>query len=140
MKLLRLSLIALAAVASLRAAAPDALPSQVFSWDKLAVQKTATGEKRDVVDSPTQTLAKLSAHISTLNPGERSSAPRLHLQEEVIFVKEGQIEATFDGHTAIAGPGSMIFFEAHAVTSMKNVGTTPATYLVLNYFPQLAAK
>ena len=118
------------------ASSPGLVPSQVFSWDKMAIVKTPTGERRDVVDGPTATLGALRAHISTLNPGERSSAPRLHEQEEVIFVKDGQIEATYDGQTAVAAPGSLIFFAPHAVTSLKNVGTTPATYLELNYTPR----
>lgn len=119
------------------APAPD-LPSQVFAWDSMKPVPTPTGERRDAMNAPTSTLSKLACHISTLRPGERSSAPRLHPQEEFIIVKEGTIEATFDGRTALAPAGSIIFFAAGATTSMKNVGTVPATYYVLNYFAKTA--
>ena len=115
------------------------LPSQVFSWEAMKPVATPTGERRDVINGPSSTLEKLHCHISTLRPGERSSAPRLHPQEEVIIVKEGTIEAEYDGHTSVATAGSIIYFAAGAVTAMKNVGTTPATYYVLNYFPKKAA-
>jgi len=125
--------------------APAALPpaklaSGVHEWDKLAVTKTAKGVRRDVFDGPTTALDKAHCHITTLNPGEVSGDPTLHHQEEVIIVKEGQVEATFDGKTQTAGPGSVIFFAANAVTRLKNIGTTPATYIVFYYYTPLTPK
>src|SRR3954462_13441332 len=73
------------------------LTSDVYAWEKLVATPSATGARRAVLDGPTTTLDKLHVHISTLNPGERSGEPRLHLQEEVIIVKEGTLEANSDG-------------------------------------------
>jgi XRE family transcriptional regulator, regulator of sulfur utilization len=118
----------------------EKLVSAVHEWDKLPVTKTEKGVRRDVFDGPTSTLDKAHCHITTLNPGENSGEPRRHLQEEVIIVKEGQVEATFDGKTQTAGPGSVIFFAANAVTRLRNVGTTPATYIVVYYYTPLTPK
>ncbi|HTB63882.1 MAG TPA: cupin domain-containing protein [Opitutales bacterium] len=124
------------------APAPDAtvgadgkMLSHVYNWDKMIVTPRPNGVRRDVFDAPTATLTKLHCHISTLNPGERSGAPSLHVQEEVIIVKEGTVEATYDGKSVTSGPGSVIYFAAGATTALHNPGTTPATYIVLNYFP-----
>ena len=121
-------------------AAPPRLPSTIFEWEKLKVITTTNGVRRDLFDAPTATLDKLHCHITTLNPGQNSGDPRRHLQEEVIIIKEGIIEATVDGRTETAGPGSVIFFAANAVTRLRNGGTGPATYTVLMFYTPLTPK
>jgi XRE family transcriptional regulator, regulator of sulfur utilization len=116
------------------------LPSTVFDWDKMVVTPTSNGVRRALFDAPTATLDKLHCHITTLNPGENSGDPRRHLQEEVIIVKEGRVEATIDGKTQTVGPGSVFFFAANAVTRLRNAGDTPATYHVVYYYTPLTPK
>jgi mannose-6-phosphate isomerase-like protein (cupin superfamily) len=119
---------------------PDKLASAVYDWEKMAVIPTPKGVRRDVFDGPTATVDKAHSHITTLNAGENSGEPRRHLQEEIIIVKEGLVEATFDGRTQTAGPGSVFFFAANAVTRLRNAGTTPATYIVVYYYTPLTPK
>lgn len=119
---------------------PPKLASTVFDWTKLVPAKTANGVRRDVFDGPTMTLDKLHCHITTLNPGANSGEPRRHLQEEVIIVKEGLVEASIDGRTETAGPGSVFFFAANAVTRLRNAGDSPATYIVIYYYTPLTPK
>ena len=118
----------------------EKLTSNVFVWDQLTATPTPTGSRRAVLDGPTTTLDKLHCHISTLNPGEKSGEPRLHLQEEVIIVKEGTVEASSDGVVRTAPAGSVIFFAAHSVTFLRNAGTTPAVYTVVYYYTPLTPK
>ena len=118
----------------------EKLTSNVFAWEKLVTTPNPKGARRAVLDGPTTTLDKLHVHITTLNPGEKSGEPTLHLQEEVIIVKEGTLEATSDGVTRTATAGSVIFFAAHSVTFMKNAGPTPATYTVIYYYTPLTPK
>jgi mannose-6-phosphate isomerase-like protein (cupin superfamily) len=123
--------------------APSAAPkllSTIFDWEKLTVTPTTNGVRRDLFDAPTATLDKIHCHITTLNPGQNSGDPRRHLQEEVIIIKEGTIEATMDGRTQTAGPGSVIFFAANAVTRLRNAGTNAATYTVIYYYTPLTPK
>jgi XRE family transcriptional regulator, regulator of sulfur utilization len=135
------SLIAMSTADSALPPPPTAkLLSTVFDWEKLAVEKTANGVRRAVLDGPTTTLDKLHVHITTLNPGQNSGEPRRHLQEEVIIVKEGLVEAHVDGRTQIAGPGSVFFFAANAVTRLRNAGPGPATYTVVYYYTPLTPK
>ncbi len=136
----------LAAQTTTGGAAPASAPavaklaSGVYDWKQLPVTPTPTGERRALFDGATATLDQLHAHITTLKPGATSGEPRRHLQEEVIIVKEGQVEATFDGKTQTAGPGSVFFFAANAVTRLRNAGDTPATYIVLYYRTPLTPK
>lgn len=136
---------ALALASGLTMSAADApasakLLSKVYDWQTLEVAPTPNGERRMVFDGPTTTLDKLHCHITTLNPGQNSGEPRRHLQEEVLIVKEGLVEAHVDGRTQTAGPGSVLFFAANAVTRLRNAGATPATYIVIYYFTPLTPK
>ncbi|MEY2878997.1 MAG: hypothetical protein RLZZ15_1377 [Verrucomicrobiota bacterium] len=131
--------IAFAADAPKKAPAPM-LTSDVFVWDKLVAVANAKGERRAVFDGPTATVDQLHCHITTLNPGEKSSEPSKHRQEEVILVKEGTIEAHWDGQSKTGGPGSVIFFAAGATTFLRNAGKTPATYVVVYYYTPLTPR
>src|SRR4051812_14024960 len=68
------------------------LGSTVFDWTKLAVRPAANGQRRDVANNPTPTLATFESHITTLNPGQASHAPHRHPQEELIILREGTVE------------------------------------------------
>jgi mannose-6-phosphate isomerase-like protein (cupin superfamily) len=118
----------------------EKLKSTVYDWEKLTVTPTPKGARRDVFDGPTTTLDKAHCHITTLNPGENSGEPRVHLQEEIIIVKEGLVEMHIDGKTQTAGPGSVFFLAARATTALRNAGTTPCTYIVVYYTTPLTPK
>jgi quercetin dioxygenase-like cupin family protein len=132
---------------TLMAQAPETKPSTtaklsstIFDWEKMQPVPTTNGVRRTLFDAPTVTLDKLHCHITTLNPGQNSGEPRRHLQEEVIIIKEGTVEASVDGRTQTVGPGSVIFFAANAVTRLRNAGTDPATYTVIYYYTPLTPK
>lgn len=116
------------------------LTSKVYDWQHLVPTPTVNGVRRDVFDGRTLTLDKMHCHITTLNPGKDSGEPRKHLQEEVLIVKEGLVEAHIDGKTQTAGPGSVFFFAANAVTRLRNAGDTPCTYIVIYYYTPLTPK
>jgi mannose-6-phosphate isomerase-like protein (cupin superfamily) len=116
------------------------LASTIFDWEKMQPTTTSNGVQRALFDAPTTTLDKIHCHITTLNPGQNSGAPSRHLQEELIIIKEGVVEATVDGRTQTIGPGSVIFFAANAVTRLRNAGTGPATYTVIYYYTPLTPK
>src|SRR3984957_9349320 len=102
-KLLALAIYAMLShtlMAQTNSTAPGAtgkLTFAVYDWEKMKLVAVTNGVRRTVFDGATTTLDKLHCHITTLNPGQVSGAPRLHLQEEVIIVKEGAVEAVSDG-------------------------------------------
>ena len=122
----------LAAVAGARAQ-PSVLPSTMFEWSALAPQPNRTGEVRRVVQKPTATLDELEIHITTLRPGEESHPPHKHPNEEILIVKEGNVEALVNGELKRGGPGSLIFQASNQLHNIRNIGTVPATYHVINW-------
>ena len=123
-----------------KAAPAEKLVSNLFDWEKLVVEPNAKGVRRAVFDGSTATVDKIHCHITTLKPGEKSGEPSKHLQEEVIIVKEGTVEANWDGNSKTGGPGSVIFFAAGATTFLRNAGATPCTYTVIYYYTPLTPK
>lgn len=117
-------------------AAPESPParmgSTVFPWDKFTARPTPVGERRDVANNPTVTLDRFESHITTLNPGQASHAPHRHPQEELIILKEGRLEVHLNGVTQEVGPGSVMFYASNDAHAVRNVGTTRATYWVIN--------
>ena len=107
------------------------LGSTVFDWARLEPKPTKVGERRDVVDATTATMANFECHITTLNAGEAPHAPHRHPDEEIIFVKEGTLEVMINGQTQRTGAGSMFFFASNELHGMRNVGDGRATYHVV---------
>jgi uncharacterized cupin superfamily protein len=115
--------------------APTApLQSRVIDWNTLVANPTRTGQRREVFDAPTGTLDRLHGHITTLNPGENTGPLHRHPQEELVIIKEGTMEVNIDGRKQVVGAGSIVFFGVNENENMTNVGQTPATYLVLQWF------
>jgi XRE family transcriptional regulator, regulator of sulfur utilization len=126
------SALTLAGAAALHART-EVLGSRVFDWNDFKVDTTKTGSTRKVVQQPTATLDELEIHITTLNPGETPHAPHKHPDEELLIVKEGTVESLVNGELKRVGPGSVIFQAANQLHSIRNVGSTPATYHVIKW-------
>jgi XRE family transcriptional regulator, regulator of sulfur utilization len=107
--------------------------SKVFDWNGFTANRTAVGESRQVVRSPTPTLDELEMHITTLNPGQTSHPPHQHPNEELIIIREGTVETLSLGEWKRVGPGSIIFNASNELHGIRNVGTGPATYHVINW-------
>jgi quercetin dioxygenase-like cupin family protein len=113
----------------------DVQSSTVFDWTAMKSEPTKVGSVRHVVQKPTATLDELEIHITTLNPGQTPHAPHKHPAEELLVVKEGTVESLVNGQLKRVGPGSIIFQASNQMHSIKNVGSTPATYHVIQWKP-----
>ena len=105
----------------------------VWDGNSLSGTKTDVGELRSVVDGPTATLDQLEMHITTLNPGVASHPPHKHPNEELIIIRTGTVETLSNGVWKRLGPGSIILNASNALHALRNVGTEPATYHVINW-------
>ena len=105
----------------------------VWEWNDLPVTKTDVGAVRSVADGPTATLDELEMHITTLNPGNTSHPPHKHPNEELVIIREGTVETLSNGVWKRLGPGSIILNASNSLHGLRNVGTTPATYHVINW-------
>ena len=109
------------------------MSSTVFDWTTMKPEPTKTGSVRHVVQHPTATLDELEIHITTLMPGETPHPPHQHPAEELLIVKEGTVESLVNGQLQRVGPGSIVFQASNQMHSLRNVGTTPATYHVIQW-------
>ena len=107
--------------------------STTFEWARLEAKPTPIGARRDVMRSATPTLDELEMHITTLNPDAVSHPPHRHPEEELLIVKEGTVETLQNGVATRLGPGSIIFHASNDLHNIRNVGSTPATYHVIQW-------
>ena len=114
--------------------------SALFEWNAVTAKQTEVGALRQFFRSPTATLDELELHVTTLKPGVSSHPPHRHPNEELVIIKEGTVEALVGGELKKAGPGSVIFNASNELHSLKNIGTTPATYHVINWLSPGAQK
>ena len=111
----------------------DILKSQVFEWSAMKPREVAYGDVRSIVRAPTATLAELEMHVTTLNPGQVSHAPHQHENEELIILKQGTLETLSLGKWHKVEAGSIIFNASNDLHGVKNIGTVPAVYHVINW-------
>ena len=109
------------------------MKSALFTWESVPEKPTEQGARRGVFAAPTATLDELEYHTTTLKPGGSPHAPHTHQNEELIIVKEGAVEAYINGEWKPAPTGSLIFFATMVPHTVRNTGTVPATYHVVNW-------
>jgi XRE family transcriptional regulator, regulator of sulfur utilization len=107
--------------------------SSVFSWESVAPAPTNIGAVRRFFRTPTPTLDELEYHVTTLNPGQSPHPPHQHANEEIIIIKEGAVEAFLNGGWTPVSTGSLIFNASNQPHTVRNTGTVPATYFVINW-------
>ena len=111
----------------------NVMQSTAFDWNSIVVKQTDVGSVRQFFRSPTVTLDELECHVTTLNPGLQSHPPHKHPNEELVIIREGNVEVLSNGEWKKVGPGSVIFNASNQLHALKNIGTTPAVYHVINW-------
>jgi quercetin dioxygenase-like cupin family protein len=109
------------------------LHSAAIDWNDVPAKQTDVRMVREFLRGPTATLEELEIHVSALPPGQSSHAPHTHPNEELVIIKEGTVEAFSNGVWKRLGPGSVIFNASNEPHAIRNVGTGPATYHVINW-------
>jgi quercetin dioxygenase-like cupin family protein len=109
------------------------LGSAVFEWKTVAEKPTEVGSVRSFFKMKTATLDQLEVHATTLNPGKSPHPPHKHPNEEMLVLRQGTVEALINGEWKRAEPGSVIFFASNQLHGLRNVGSEPAMYTVINW-------
>lgn len=107
--------------------------SSVFDWNTVTAKPTEVGSVRSFFKARTPTLEQLEVHVTTLNPGKAPHPPHRHPNEEMLIIRQGTVEALINGEWKRVGPGSVIFFASNQLHGLRNVGTEPAVYHVINW-------
>jgi quercetin dioxygenase-like cupin family protein len=109
------------------------MQSSAFDWNAIPATQTDVGSVRQFFRSSTATLDELECHVTTLKPGAQSHPPHKHPNEELVIIREGTVECLVNGEWKRLGPGSVIFNASNQLHALRNVGTVPATYHVINW-------
>ncbi len=136
---------ALAALGSVAEAAPEAAgatlsQSKVLKYADLPLRKFPNGgEQRRVMVGTLPTGEFIEIHETLLPAGEMPHPPHKHPNTEILFIQTGNVEYIDDDGSRIpAGPGDIVFTASNKTHGLKNVGTTPSTYIVVSVSKQLA--
>lgn len=115
--------------------AAQKLSSAVFPFADLPVRKSDGNEFRNIVNGNAPTGERVEVHETQLAAGKMPHAPHRHEHSEFWLIREGTVELTINGKTQRIGAGSAGFAASNDVHGIKNVGTTPATYFVVEIGP-----
>ena len=112
-------------------AVPGKLASSVIDAHGMPTTPTPTGSRVSVVGSPTLTFLSFSTHITTLNAGQSTAVDMLDSGDEFVVFESGTVDATVNGVTARMQAGSMLYWAPNDKRTIRNIGTTPASYHVI---------
>lgn len=124
-----------------RAALPSGFesPAAVFNYnlDELndVNNRQAAFQTSEIFRFPTRHLRELQCHVSLLQPGACYRAHRDNYDVAILLLK-GSVETL----GKIISQFGVIYYSAGELHGMKNVGTTPACYLVFEFHPGPAQK
>jgi XRE family transcriptional regulator, regulator of sulfur utilization len=127
------------ALGSAGAAEPALSGSKVLHYADLPLRKFPNGgEQRRVLVGTLPTGEFLEVHETMLPAGEMPHPPHKHPNSEMLFIQTGTLEyIDDDGSRLPAGPGDIVFSASNKIHGLKNVGLTPATYIVVSVSKQL---
>jgi quercetin dioxygenase-like cupin family protein len=111
--------------------APVMSASKVFHDTQISWQGSDEKKGREFFFGATHGGFKIEMHETMLGPGTRTHAPHKHEHEEIIILAEGTLEAYFDGKTENVEAGSVIWLASNQMHSVRNAGTTPCHYYVI---------
>jgi mannose-6-phosphate isomerase-like protein (cupin superfamily) len=112
-----------------------ALPSAMYTFDKLPVHTSNGVEGRHVLKGKLATGESLEVHETTLLPGGAPHPPHHHGHSEMWLIRDGIVEITVNGTSYRLGPGAVGFVHSNDEHGIKNVGATPANYFVVAIGP-----
>ncbi len=126
-------LLAFASVAVAQSATPNPLASsRVFAYEQMTAKTAPNGAVgRSVFTGTLATGESVAVHETTQPAGAVANPPHRIHHSEVIVVREGTLEFDHDGEVERAGPGSIIYVALDTLHSVRNIGSGPASYVVI---------
>lgn len=113
------------------APALQTLPSEAYPFEQLKGRKSGTIELYQILTGRTHTGYKLDLHESDLPPGAIPHPPHRHMHEELLLVRQGEMEVMLDGKWTRLGPGSCAYMASNDLHGYRNSSNAVAKYFVL---------
>jgi quercetin dioxygenase-like cupin family protein len=127
---LALALTALSAAS----ASPETLPalgSQIHPYDKLPSKRNGQNIGHAVLHGTLHGGFPIEVHLTDLGPGQMPHPAHQHEHEEIMMLKNGQLDITIKGETTRVGPGSVVLIGSNDLHGWKNPGPDRAEYFVV---------
>jgi quercetin dioxygenase-like cupin family protein len=122
----------LPALAAAQTSAPTVkLPSKAYRYEDLTARKGGASVSRQILKGETHSGWLVDIHETELPAGGAPHPPHHHVHEEVVFLRDGQLEVNIMGTITQVGPGSVVYFASEQEHGFRNNGTTAAHYFVL---------
>ena len=117
----------------------ESLASGAFAFETLTAHTAPSGaQTREALKGKLATGESLETHATTLPAGAMPHPPHHHAHSEMFLMREGTLELTVNGKTYQLRPGAVAFVRSNDEHGVKNVGTTPANYFVVEIGPGVA--
>ncbi len=117
----------------------ELVESKVYSFSKAEIVKTDSGEKRQFIDGETTHLSNFEIHTTMLEPGKAPHGSQIHTDtEEIVFVKDGEIEVTLNNEKKVLGAGSVVLIMPGDEHGIENISKSQATYYIIKYKSKMA--
>jgi (S)-ureidoglycine aminohydrolase len=107
--------------------------SFMMDWNEMKFEPHDKGGRRNVIDRSTTMFERFEMHITTLNVGLTSHEPHSHTPEEIILIKEGDVEMNVGEKKVKASAGGLVFLDSKILHNLTNVGKKPATYYAFQW-------
>ncbi|HEY4206843.1 MAG TPA: cupin domain-containing protein [Puia sp.] len=115
-----------------QALSQDTLTGQVAHWQELTATSSHRGTLRTVLNGATHDLSQLEIKALTLDTGVIVAAYGSEA-DELIIVRDGELDVAADSTQKLLGPGGVALFNAGARYSLENGGHTPVTYYLFHF-------
>ena len=113
--------------------------SQVLKYADIPVRTFDNGgTQRPVMSGTLPTGEFIEFHETMLPAGQMPHPPHKHPNTELLFILDGDLEYVDEGGKLIqVGPKDIVFSASNIMHGLKNVGTTPANYIVCSISRQI---
>jgi mannose-6-phosphate isomerase-like protein (cupin superfamily) len=112
------------------------LPVKAYEYSDLPVKINGENQSRAVFDGLTHAGFPVELHMTRLAAGQSPHAPHRHINEEVMMLKNGKLDAFFGGKTTRIEAGSVIYMASMEEHGWTNPGPDPAEYFVIALGPK----
>ena len=110
----------------------DLAKARVFTQEQGSIRTMPNGgQSRDIVHAALVSGEAVGIHESMQMPGTKPNRPHTIQHSEFILVRKGTLAFEHDGLTEKAGPGSIIYVAYGTLHTVRNIGDTPAEYVVI---------
>jgi quercetin dioxygenase-like cupin family protein len=107
------------------------MPSKVLHSSQVPYAGDARKKGRQFFRGVNHSGFDIEMHETVLGPGVETHPPHKHEHEEILIVLEGSVESYLEGKREVAEAGSVIVNGSNQMHTVKNAGTIPCRYYVV---------